>query len=383
VSDDFEPAIAPTETAAEVAAAIVAPDDTATPAAGPRTHRAMSDGTRKLFQSIADKHKASEPGEQLEVDDLVPVTHETSVAAAGDAAGAVPHGDPAKPATAAPAAAAPATEIAAKAIEHQRKVEHDLREKSLADRELALTTREKSLPTRERYLEKSGETLRDLIKEWTGAATDAELRDAITDAVTELTHDVLGVPLDPTIKREVESRKALRTVKSYQTSISKQQEKLQADRVQAEQEQREQHAIGALAYVLNQKPDAYPDLMIQDDADPQAIVWSIIKRQHDKSGVEMAWEEAAALANKYYAEKESAKTAKRTRLLNPAAPKAQPANAGVTQGVSPQNRQAPQTPQKPVTAAETTTHVEPVDEATRRRQSLGRIMPKLKEGATP
>lgn len=369
--DDYAPAIeAPEPTASPM---IGDAPDLVSPNAGPRQFRAMSEGTRKLFQEIADKHKAAE-GEQLEVDDLVPAVEH--VVATPEAA---------KPVAATPTAApAPTEDLAAKAIEHQRQVATDLREKGLADREAKLAAREKSLPDRMRFLSKPGETLRDMIKEWTGAESDGDLRDAITDAITELTTE-LGVPLDPSLKTAVETRKGLRSVKAHLADVNAREAKLVADRATADQAQREQHALGALAYVLRENATKYPFLTADDDPATgnmasHKIVWDVIKTKHEKEGVELRWEDAAALCETYLKEQEAARYKKRSHLLNPAAPQARPATTTTTQGVGPQNRQAPsvKTP-APTATVDSAADSQPQDEATRRRASIGKLMPRLKE----
>lgn len=367
--------------------AIAPPDD-----AGPGTEsnpvaedaplyrRVVSDGTRKLFAKAADALKT-----QLETEDA----DETVAIQPPDATPAAPAGSPAPqgsqgalatPLT--PAGAAPAPDAAASRVALQLEV----RERAIAERESKLVEREKSLEAqgnaRDRYLDSSAKTIRELVKEWTGAASDDEVKDEIGDLITELSDSVLGLPVSPELKSRIDSRRAIRQVKSYKADLTKREQKMLEREEEAKQAAREQAASSALAERLRAVPaDKYPHLMAEDD--PHAIVWDVIKTKASRDPEwQPNWEEAAKLANDHFQKVHQGQHQKLSRLFTTTA--STPVVAASPQGAA-QSRAArtltnagTAAPVQPASPSED----EPYDRGTARRRSLGRLQAALKERTT-
>jgi hypothetical protein len=260
-----------------------------------------------------------------------------------------------------------------------------VREKSLTEREAKLAEREKQLaPHRERYVDKPALTIRDLVKEWTGAETDDEVKDEVADLITELSDSVLGLPVSAELKNRTESRRAIRQVKSYKADLSRREQALADERAAAEQKQREAAAAAAIGERLRAAAaDKYPHLMAEDE--PHAIVWDVIKTKASREPEwQPNWEEAATLANEHFKKVHQGQHQKLSRLFTPAATAA-PAQAAQHQG-APQSRGA-RTLTNAVAAPVTTAPVEPelegeYDRHAARRKSLGRLQAAIKERTT-
>lgn len=339
--------------------------------------RGYSEQTRKLFAEGAKKLKAQlDDGGEDEYEPAV--QHEPPVAAGGVSAGAS-----ASKATPTPAAA-PASDPAAAAVDTRSTAAMELREKAIAEREETLNARETELVAREtwrdKFHENRGGTLRDLIKELTGATSDDELKDEIADVISELSETGLGLPIPEAHKLRLESRKAIRTVKQYTAKADKLKAETatQAEqaKAQAEQQQRERQAVEGLALELKPMADKFPHLMSEED--PAGIVWDVIKTKFQREGQPPKWEECAALAEEHFKKKNDAYIAKRRHLLAPTA-QAQPAKADVPQG-DPQSRRS-STLTNRTTAPVTPTPADDgeLDRESRRRRSLGSLAERVKE----
>lgn len=339
--------------------------------------RVLADGTRKLFATAAASLKEQLDAEDSDEEVAIKPPDESLAAAAG--AVAPSPGSPAAPSS--PAAAAPAPDAAASRAQLQLEV----REKSIADREAKLLEREKATePQRERYLDKSATTIRDLVKEWTGAASDDEVKDEIADLITELSDSVLGLPVSSELRSRTESRRAVRQVKSYKADLTRREQALEERRAADEQKQRESAAANAVGAQLQTVAAKYPHLMVRDE--PHAIVWDVIKTKASREPTwQPNWEEAAQLANDYYAKEHKTTHDKISRLFAPAATAA-PAQAATHQG-APQSRgartltnavAAPVTTSAPVESLDD----EPYDRQAARRKSLGSLRAAIKERTT-
>jgi hypothetical protein len=349
VSEEFVPAVSDVATQTD---AVVIPADEG----GPRVRRGMSDATRALMAKVVEAHK----GKDLETDELVPALTETESKPAET--------KPAEtPAAAAPAAAAP---VAAQAVADHRIAQLELREKALVEREAALEGRAKGMPDREKFLEKPGATLKAWLRDVVGAESDADAQDALADLITELSGEA-GVPIDQSIRLQVEQRKATRSVKALKADLARRESEAAERAKAAERDRQEQNAVATLRQVLS-TPDhqaKWPTLSAEDS--PHDLVWSVIKAKYAKDGVAPTWDQAAQEAEDYLAAQAEAYVAKRSHIvakINPA-----PAAKAV-----PQN--APQKPRAETTTATATpapSSEEPMSREERRRKSLAALVGKF------
>lgn len=369
-----------------------------------REPRIVSDKTRAMFRELAAKVKAGEVS--VESDDLVPVEHDAApepVETASPPAVAV--AAPVVPVTASPAAQAAAalpapvprpapvapTVDVGKAAEEQRKLLADMREKQLADREAKLAEREKALPSREKLLESPVPTLAQFIRDTYGITDDADLKDTITDLMTEMSETYHGVKLPDEIKNRVESRKAVRSVKAYKANLDRQQADLIARseaQTKADAEAREkadaalyeQRAVAQLTELVGAAQASYPYLAVQEGH--AAIVWEVLKEQHSR-GMTADWASAAQYANDYYKqehERTEAEAAKRaTRLKTLLAPVATPAPAKAVASPGGASGPAPTPPAPAALQPPAKPQVDPADDIVGedRRESRARSLRKL------
>lgn len=438
MSDDYEPALDMDTTSSREASDVThhdrvegAPvaqlsgDDPNKPPMDQRTGpRVVSDKVRAMFRDLASKVKSGEVS--IEADDLVPVEHDAPPAAAPVASAVVaapaPAPAPAPVSAPVPATASPAAQAAAviqpppvprvvpppvarpdvgSIAEEQRRIALEAREKLLADREAAIAAREKSLPTRERLLDNPVPTLAELIRESYGITDDEDLKNTITDLITEMSEKYHGVQLPAEIKDRVEGRKALRKVKAYTASIDRDKAELAARieaQAKAEREAREkadlvaqeQRAVEQIGTVLTAAQSQYPYLAVQDNS--AAIVWEVLKEAHTQ-GHKIDWAGAAQFANDYYKTEHertqadiSTRAARLQTLLAPAATQApaQPAaSPGGAPGPAPKQPAAPVTPPslQPTSQPEDPSDVVGEDRRERRARSLRGLVAKHRLGA--
>jgi hypothetical protein len=248
----------------------------------------------------------------------------------------------------------------AKAAEAQRVLLLDMRQKDLEAREAKLLEREKQLPTREKMLDNPIPTLEQYIRETYGIADETELKDTITDLMTEMSERYHGVKLPDEVKTRVDSRKALRTVKAIKAETARERAELAAKaeaqakadaeaREKQEAQQYEQRAVTQLTGLIETHQASFPYLAVQDNH--AAIVWEVLKERHNR-GESTDWNEAAKLADDHFKaehERTQAELAKRaSRLSTLLAPAAAPAPA--QPAVSPGGAPGP-APTQPATAA--------------------------------
>lgn len=338
-----------------------------------RPHRVVRDSTRKLFASAAQ-----ELAKQVEEEDEFAIKVEggdDDEAAASPAAAP----DPAAVAAGVPTPAPVVPALSPDADKARQTAE--LREKALAEREAALVKREKAADTRdrarERYLDKPASTIRDLIKEWTAAESDDDLKEEVADLITELSADVLGLAVSPDVKLRADSRKAIRTVRAYKADEVK-REAAKADEQKAHAErQRDEHGMHVLSQVLPEAKDdkgthRFPYLMSEDA--PHAIVWDVIKTQFAREGVQPDWEAAAKLADDYFRHQARRFYDKRRHLLTPTEANTAPSAVSAThQGGRPSHRPSELTNRATTPVPPVPPQTEEVHGDERRRRSLAKL----------
>lgn len=429
--DQYEPAITDTvtnETGAESTITTRTPEAAAAPAiaAGesgddpskppgtePRGQRVVSDKTRAMFKNIAAASAKAEAAELAGVaDDLVPMIADDPPPAAAVPAVAVPSpsvtpvGDAPVAAAAAPIpvtprASAPPPVDVGKAAAEQARLLHEVREKALADREAALVEREKQLPNRADLIERPGAVLAAYLRDVYGASDD-ELKDVLTDVVTEISEHALAVKLPSDVKTALESRKAVRSVKAYKADLTRQQQQLVEQRAAQEKAateareaqetvQRERQAVQQVAQLLADPATRaahkflHDPQLIGEGADPAAIVIEVVKEQL-KAGQKANWQTAARHADDYFksqAEALAKRSAHLQSLLAPAP--AAPAKAVASPGGAPGPAPKPQpTPANIVTPPPSESSDDPVqDRHERRAQGARRLIAKHFKGGAP
>ena len=303
------------------AAADVGPNETVR---GRNVH-VISDKTKALFKAAAaDLRKQLHDGDadlyELDTDEP-PAKPAPALPAAAVGAPQVPV--PASPATAPPAPPAPSLDPQVQqrlAEVNARAAELDAREKAILDRE----TRGDMAKLHEVYLDKGyAPAMVELVKQWTGAATDAELANEIADLVTELSGHSLGAQVPQDIKARLDSKRALKSVKAHQQRLDKRESELATQREQAEQQAIIDRVVTQLHTEVT-KPEhvtAYRFLAAEDNAGQ--LIYDVYDAQFRRDGSKLTWQDAAKRANDYLETKWREAYGKRAHLFS-----ASPAPAG-------------------------------------------------------
>lgn len=300
--------------------------------------RRISDGVRRVFKEKMDEKRAKE-AELAKT--AVSLFAEDAPAAAAAPTTANPA---ATPAVGSPAAAAEALapELAtppvnvAEIVAQQQTAALEMRESAIAKREQELEARATALASKENgrssYAQKPADTIRALVKEWTGADGD-ELRDEMADLVTELSASMLGVALPDAHKARAEGRKALRSVNAWKAEALEQEAKAKSAREAAEQTALEQRAVTVIHGFIGGAKAKYPHLAAETNA--AEIVFDLIKREAAASPNPARfvpdWESAAKRANDHFKQRNDEWFAARQPLLVPPATKPAPAPAPAVQ----------------------------------------------------
>jgi len=378
--DEYEPALDVSDLSTESADTVGMDEGAPVEVREVVRDRGVKETTRRLFAEAAKKLKpqldAGEGAEELEP----AISDDQPVAAA--AASATP---PAASKALSPdaAAATPALDPVSKAVDTHASAQLELARKAFDDERAAFEkTRDEwaaKFDIREKYADDPAGAIVTLIKEWTGAATDDELRDEVSDLVTMLSGSTLGASIPEHLKIRIDSKRALRQVKAYKADQAKREAEA-AKRAEVEQRTRaEQDAVRTLARELDAAKDKFPHLAAEDD--PGAIVWEVIKTKYAREGVEPNWEDCAKLAEEHFKKKSDAWIARRRHLLAPAAQTAPVSKASVPQGDPQSRRSSTLTNQTAAPVQPASTDEGEHDRDAHRRRSLANLRGRMKEGA--
>ena len=167
-------------------------------------------------------------------------------------------------------------------------------------------------------------------------ATDDEFKSEVSDFITMLSADVLGVPLPESVRVKLDAAQAKKIVRTHKT-IQTRKEAAEAARLEKERQEaaetaekaRVEEEWGKAATVLSQQfsPTAdtegkpaqsataktYPWLAAEDD--PGKIIVDVIRAAVNKDGTQISWQEASKRANDYLAEQAKKYYDKRKPLL--------------------------------------------------------------------
>ncbi len=351
-----------------------------------RDQRVISDSTRKAIAKIAAAGKRADSvdlGDELvpmgtEPEKPVVTAPKTAVAAAAAKIAESTAQVDTPAAELAPNAAreleATAAEIMARAETDKLRGEHDQRVKALEARESALAEREKLLPDRTMFAERPGAALAAMLRHTLGLGEkdDAELKEAISDLVTEASMEHLGVTLPDEVKNKLEARKALRSTKALRYDIDRQKADMAAQRdaqAKADKEageqriasEREREAIKMVYQLVDGTKESHPFLHAAGELgivqDPSAMVVAVIRQQRAR-GENANWQAATKIVDDHYRPKVEAalkKSAGLSTKLNPAAPAGSSAVAATAIAATPASQQGGEPVRRPTTLTTTPT----------------------------
>lgn len=269
---------------------------------------------------------------------------------------------------------APSLDPEVRQLVQQLKAEREKLDAERADWEKSRKAAEPTPPdthSLEAYIDSPPAAYRNWLEAMRGEkfATDDEFKSEVTDFITMLSKDVLGVPLPESVLTKLDAaqaRKAVRTHKTIQTrreaEAAARLEKERAEAAsKAEIERVEQEWGKAASAISGQfspttdaegKPatsaaaKAYPWLAAEDE--PGKIIVDVIRAAMTKDGTQLSWQEASQRANDYLATQAKAYYDKRKPLLSaspaPAAP-AKPVAAAPPPAVAPVSKPPTAAPQ--------------------------------------
>jgi len=361
-----------------------------------RTQQARKAFAEAILASKKEPAAPAAPSEADELDPEAPAAKVAELAATADAAAAkIAGADPVapRPATAevpkpvAGTPPAPSLDPEVRQLVQQLKAE---REQIAAERATEKAEAEKqrkaaepaapSLPdthSLEAYIDSPPAAYRNWLEAMRGEkfATDDEFKSEVSDFITMLSSDVLGVPLPENVRVKLDAaqaKKIVRTHKTIQTrkeaAAAAQIEKERAAATEKAEAERVEQEWTKAATVLSQqfapandaegKPavsataKAYPWLAAEDE--PGKIIVDVIRAAVTKDGTQLSWQEASQRANDYLAESARKYYDKRKPLLGadpvaakpPAPPAAKPVTTPPAPPVPPKAPTVPQSPNK-------------------------------------
>lgn len=304
-------------------------------AAPPRT---IKKSTADFARRIAEAHKAKELSDTV----LQPVIGAGPAAKAPPAssppAGAgAPAIDPAKGGAPAPDPKVPTLtpeHIATQERLNARQAELD-RERAAFDAErqrLAGLARGKLLGTPDEMHSATMALIRDELGE---GATDAQVLEALTDYVTELSLKVAGVTLPDTARSKAELRRAERLIANHNRKTAKEATEAKAKAEQAEQLRNRSTTADKIGKEIDAaNAHRFLRATTADERDGASIgefIVEVIDQRFRHDGTRLTWQEAATLADEHFKKAATAHSARWSPLLTQP-----PANGGASVAGAPQ-----------------------------------------------
>jgi hypothetical protein len=309
---------------------------------GGKTARSMS--ARKMFAEAILKAKTEPPPVNPDHED----GEDSQFGAAAELAKAKEQATDAAPAKAAEPekpteVAPPAPSLDPEILRLRQQAKEELAQAQAKAAEIEKTAREKpvaeSLPAvgLEDYVDNSSKAFRSWLENLRGEKlSDEDFKLEAGDFITQMSADVMGVPLPDAVRTKLDAALAKRSVKTYKTLQAKkeadaakraeQEQAKAAERAAAEETERQWTNATT---VLNRafaggKVDGidvtkeYPWLHAEDE--PGKIVVDVIRRASEKDGTNLSWQEASKKANDFLKTYNEKHYEKRKPLLGTAAP---------------------------------------------------------------
>jgi len=319
--------------------------------------RPISKRTRELFAAASQKIKASKGDDDEDVAFGLDEAEAAPAGAQGQAGAAAPAAGQAAAKTGAAAAVVPPAPSLDPQVAELRQqwtakiADLDKREQQIVERERTGDVGK----LRDKYFERGADALVDVIKQWSIAETDDDLKDEIASVVAELSSKVLGVEVPREALERASTRRTAKSIKIMKADMVRDAEAREAQIKAREDEANRTRVKAILGQELAKKEhaEAFPWLASEDA--PGDIVFDVVEAALKRDGTQLTWQEAAKRANDFLKNQASAYYDKRKHLLaGPAqagagAPQQQrtgrPSGPQVTR--PPQTAQPPPAPQQP------------------------------------
>jgi hypothetical protein len=292
-----------------------------------RSGRSVSEKTRQLFAKASAALRPQlgdygdgdmEPALEVESDSPEPA--------------AAPHvaGQPSVTSTAPTApAAAPAPSLDPAVAQERQKLIAAREEFEKRSAEVEAQARSSDLVALgDKYFADPNGAVVDLLKRWTGAATDDDVKGEITDLITSLSQ-MLGVPLTDATKQALEGKRVLKQAKRELAKVGTREQQIEARAQEAETARQRQVAERAIGQALAapEHVKAFPWLAAEEDA--ASLIVDVYNHALKTEGKQIHWTEAARRANDHLQKQSTAWHDRRKHLFTaaPAQPAAPAANA--------------------------------------------------------
>lgn len=303
----------------------------------PRSTARKQDARKAFAEAILASKKetvaTAATAKPSEVDELDPEAPDVAAVAAAKPVEAIA-AKVAAPAIAAPAVVAPpapSLDPEVRQLREQLKAEREAiaTERSAAQAEIDKQKKEVEAArpdthSLESYIDSPPTAYRNWLESMRGEkfATDDEFKSEVSDFITMLSSDVLGVPLPENVRTKLDAAQAKKIVRTHKTIQTRKEAaaatKLEQERASASEKaevERVETEWGKATTVLSQqfaaqtdvdgKPQpsatakAYPWLATEEN--PGHAIVDTIRHAFKKDGTQLSWQEAARLADEYIA----------------------------------------------------------------------------------
>jgi hypothetical protein len=292
-----------------------APAEGSAPTVGRRERKPLNPALFAKFSTAVKKHLEGDDDE-----DAIAETGPAAKAATPAAAAPTPAADkPAEP----PRAGPPPEAIAAWERVNLRAADLDARETKLKERE------GRTRDVAGRFSADPLAAMRDLVRAELGDdATDDEVQDELGFLVTSVSLAFAGATVDPNNQAH-DLKKLKRELRQQKAKTRKEGADAAAARTAADKKARTAAAVTQIGVEFEPLAQKYPWLAITEE--PAALLFDVIKSEHERSGKVLDLEDAAKLANDHLGNADRTYFEKRKHLLQPP-PALTPANVIAPQG---------------------------------------------------
>lgn len=294
-----------------------------------RSGRSVSEKTRQLFAKAAAalKPQLGEYGDG-DMEPALEVDSDPSEPAAAPVAGP-PSASSHPPAASTAPAAAPTPSLDPGVVEERRKLagfRDELDKRAAQVEEQARTGDLAALG--DRYFADQNGAIVDLLKKWTGATSDDDVKAEVGDLITSLSQ-MLGVPLTDATKQALEGKRVLKQAKRELAKVGTREQAMNARAQEQETQRQRQMAERAIGQALAtpEHTKAFPWIAAEEDG--ASLIVDVYNHVLKTEGKQINWVEAARRANDQLQKQSTAWHDKRKHLFTaaPAQPAAPATNA--------------------------------------------------------
>lgn len=244
-----------------------------------------------------------EPAKRLAGEQPEPKSKQIAAATTRPAADAAP--------TPAPEAA-PAPSLDPSVLDKRRQLDAYKRELDERARELEQRASDNGVQALyDQFSEAPTQTVVDFIKKSLGVEKDDDIKTELADLISQLSGDVLGVPLPPEVKAALESKRTVRIVKNHERRLTEREKQIEAKQAAAAEAAAKQQVQRTLDTHVRHPDNAKQWPWLSRESNVGEIITDVIDAQYEAdlkamrargeqgTPTAMAWTEAAKRADAY------------------------------------------------------------------------------------